>query len=195
MLTIAVAGVILAIGVPNLRQFILNNRMTGVANDLLAATHMARTESIKRHAQMVMCFTSDATAATPVCDGDGRQGWVVFVDDNDPAVAEATDNNGAIDAAGEAILARHGPIADGISVQSSLPAGNGGYVAYNAAGFLRPIGALGAGVVSLVLCDSRGNSAAYGAANSTARGFVLSQTGRPSITRVVANIATLGGCP
>lgn len=192
MLTIGVAGAILAIGVPNLRQFILNNRMTGVANDLLAATHMARTESIKRHAQTVMCFTSDATANTPVCDGDGRQGWVVFVDDSDPTVAAATDNNGAVDA-NEPILARHGPIASGIAVRS-FPLGNGNYLAYNAAGFLRPIGALGANLGSVVLCDARGNSAAYGAANSTARGFVLSQTGRPSVTRVVANITTLGGC-
>lgn len=192
MLTIAVAGAILAIGVPNLRQFILNNRMTGAANDLLAATHLARTESIKRHAQTVMCFSSDPNAATPVCDGDGRQGWVVFVDDSDPAVAAATDNNGAVDA-GEEVLRRHGAIANGVGVRS-FPAGNGGYLAYNAAGFMREIGALGADFGSLVLCDSRGNSAAYGAANSTARGFVLSQTGRPSVTRVVADISTLGGC-
>jgi len=192
MLVIAIAALILGIGVPNLRQFILNNRMTGAANDLLAAVYLARTESIKRHSQTVMCFTSDPTAGAPACDGDGSQGWVVFVDDVDPAVVAATDSNGQIDA-GEAVLLRHEALANGISVRS-LPLGNRGYVAYNAAGFSRPIAAVGSDVDSLVLCDSRGNVATYGAANSTARGFVMSATGRPAVTRVVSDITSLGGC-
>lgn len=192
MLVVALAGVILAIGVPNLRQFMLNNRMTGAANDLLAAVYMARTESIKRHSQAVVCFTSDATAATPACDGDGRQGWIVFVDDADPNAAHANDNNGQADL-GEEILIRHGPLPGGVTVRSFPPA-NEGYVAYSPAGFSREIGAVGADLDALVLCDERGNSASYGPNNSTARGFILSPTGRPGVTRVVSRITELGGC-
>jgi type IV fimbrial biogenesis protein FimT len=192
MLVITIAAVILGLGVPNMRQFILNNRMTGAANDLLTAVHIARTESIKRHAQTVMCFSSDPARAQPPCDGNGTQGWVVFVDDIDPTVTAATDNNGQADA-GEAVLLRHGAIAAGITA-NSLPAGNKGYVAYSPAGFSRQIAAVGTRIDSLRLCDNRGNTAIYGNANSAARGFVISPTGRPSITRVVSEIATLGGC-
>lgn len=192
MLTIAVAAVVLGLGIPNLRQFIQNNRMTSVANDLITAAHVARTESIKQHAQTIMCFTTDATAAVPACAGDGTLGWVVFVDDANPSVTAATDNNGQADA-GEPVIVRHGPIPSGISV-TSLPSGNKGYVSYNPAGYRREISAIGSDLDSLVLCDSRGNTAVYGAANSAARGFALSATGRPSITRAVSEIDGLGGC-
>jgi type IV fimbrial biogenesis protein FimT len=193
MLTITVAGVILGFAIPSLRQFILNNRMTGTANDLLVAIHTARTESIKRHVQTVLCFTSNHEAAEPPCDGDGSQGWIVFVDDLDPAVAAVTDNNVQVDT-NEEVLLRHGPI-DGTISLGSAPVGNAGYLAYSAAGFSRPIGAVGTDLDSVVLCDDRGNVATYGAANSTARGLSISATGRPAVTRAVADITALGGCP
>lgn len=193
MLTVAIASVILGLGIPNLRQFILNSRMTGAANDLVIAFHTARTESIKRHVQTVLCFTSNHEAAQPPCDGDGSQGWVVFVDDLDPVAAAATDNNVQVDA-NEQVLLRHGPIDSTISINSA-PVGNAGYVAYNAAGFSRQIGAVGTDLESVVLCDHRGNAATYGPANSTARGLAISATGRPAVTRAVANITALGGCP
>lgn len=193
MLTITVAAVILGLAVPNMRQFLLNNRMTGAANDLLIAVHMARTEAIKRHVQTVMCFSSSPNDAQPPCDGNGTQGWVVFVDDIDPAVSESTDNNGEADA-GEVVLLRHSALPGGMSV-SSLPAGNMGYLAYNPSGFSRQITAVGTDLQSIRLCDARGNVATYGAANSTARALVISATGRPAITRVVSEITTLGGCP
>lgn len=193
MLVITIAAVILGLGIPNMRQFMLNNRMTGTANDLLVAVHNARTESIKRHVQTVMCFSSNPTAAQPPCDGDVSQGWVVFVDDLDPAVVAATDNNVQVDA-NEEVLLRHGAIDNSISVNSA-PAGNAGYVAYNAAGFSRQIGAVGTDVESLILCDSRGNVAVNGVANSAARGFSISATGRPAITRSVTDITALGDCP
>ena len=191
--TMAIAAIILAIAVPNFREFAANNRMTGTANDLLAATHAARTEAIKRHVQTVFCFANDPLGNAPECDGTPADGWIVFVDDADPAVTAAGDNNLEVDT-NEAILLRHGPMHDSVSVRSN-PSGNIGYVAYNAAGFLREIPTIGTAVDSLVLCDHRGNNALYGPAQSTARGFVVSPTGRPSVTRTVADITTLGGCP
>jgi len=196
MLAITVAAVILGIGAPNMRQFILNNRMTGAANDLLAAIYAARTESVKRHAQVVMCFASDPHAATPACDGTPTQGWVVFVDDKDPTAAEATDNNGVIDE-DEPILLRHEALPASIQAKSK-PDGNKGYVAFNAAGFSRKIASVGDGLAGIVMCDQRGNVAVYGNANSAARGLLVSQTGRPKVTRSVSDISTnanLAGCP
>lgn len=196
MFVVTVAAVILGVGVPNMRQFILNNRMTGAANDLLAAIYTARSESVKRHAQVVMCFASNPLAATPTCDGTPTQGWVVFVDDKNPTVADATDNNGVIDA-DEPILLRHEALPATIQAKSK-PDGNKGYVAFNAAGFARKIASVGDGLAGVVMCDQRGNVAVYGNENSAARGVLVSQTGRPKVTRSVSDISTnvnLAGCP
>jgi type IV fimbrial biogenesis protein FimT len=193
MLTLAVAAVILGLAIPNMRQFILNNRMTSAANDLLIAVHTARTEAIKRQSPSVMCFTADSAAAQPVCNGNGTQGWIVFIDDLDPTVVAGTDNNGQVDA-NEEVLVRHGPAGTGITF-TSLPAGNAGYVAFNAAGFGREVAALGSDVASVALCDYRGNVQLGGPLYSAARAFKVSATGRPSVTRSVADVTGIGGCP
>jgi prepilin-type N-terminal cleavage/methylation domain-containing protein len=192
MLVVTLAAIILGLGVPSYRQFTLNNRMTGAANDLLAATHLARTEAIKRHAPVIMCLVSNPDAAAPACNGDGSQGWVVFADASTPP-APTTDNNGLVDGT-EPVLVRHGPISDAITVRS-FPDPNGNYVAYSAAGFRRNnVGALGISTNAFVLCDDRGNTAVYGPAQSAARAFLIGATGRPSITRSVTDITAAGGC-
>ena len=183
----------------SMRQFMLNNRMTGAANDLLTAIYTARSESVKRHTQVVLCFSTNPLAmppATPNCNGNGTQGWVVFVDDSNPAVAAGTDNNGIADA-DEPVLLRHGALPATISTKSK-PNGNKGYIAFNAAGFTRKIASVGESLAGVVMCDSRGNVAVHGDANSAARGLLISQTGRPKVTRLVTEISTdvnLDGCP
>lgn len=196
MLVVALAAVILGIGAPNFRQFLLNNRMTGAANDMLAAIHTARSEAIKRHQQVVMCFSANPTANVPACAGDGTQGWIVWVDDRDPATPEANDNNG-VPNADEPIIVRHNAIP--VSIQTrSTPAGNAGYVAFNTAGFSRQIAALGTRINGVVLCDDRGNTAVGGSDLSAARGLIVSPTGRPRVTRFKTEIdadVSLGACP
>jgi type IV fimbrial biogenesis protein FimT len=186
MLVLAIAGVMFGLAIPSMRQFIWNNRMTSSANDLLTAVYRARSESVKRHTQSILCFSSDSEAAQPACDGDGSQGWVVFAD---------TNANGAADA-GEEVVLRHGPIPDTITL-TAKPDDNAGYLAFNTAGFARDI-ALGTDLGGVVLCDKRGNVATTGPNYSAARGLLISPTGRPKVTRVVATIqndANLGGCP
>jgi type IV fimbrial biogenesis protein FimT len=196
MLVITIAAVILGVGVPNLRQFIWNNRLTAAANDLMTAVHTARTESVKRHAPVVMCFSSAPLAASPACDGTASQGWIVFIDDKNSDISDATDNNGVLDA-DEPIVLRHGALPDTLRVRTK-PDGNKGYVGFTSAGFARKLASVGESVGGIVVCDSRGNVALYGPGNSTARGILISPTGRPRVTRSVNEIAadvSLGGCP
>jgi type IV fimbrial biogenesis protein FimT len=186
MLVLAIAGVIFGLAIPNMRDFMWNSRMTSAANDLLTAVYRARSESVKRHGQTVLCFSADSAAATPACDGNGTQGWVVFAD---------TDGDGTADA-GEEVVLRHGPLPSTISVFSK-PNGNAGYVAFNNAGFARNIG-LGSALAGVVMCDKRGNKATTGPEYSAARGVTISATGRPRVTRSVNTIKTdanLGDCP
>ena len=186
MLVLAIAGVLFALAIPSMRQFVWNSRMTSSANDLLTAVYRARSESVKRHTQTVLCFTADSEAEEPECDGDGTQGWVVFAD---------TNSDGAADP-GEEVVVRHGPLPDTIRLKT-MPSGNAGYVAFNAAGFARDIG-LGTDLAGIVMCDQRGNTATTGPEYSAARGVLISPTGRPQVTRAVEMIAdneNLGGCP
>jgi type IV fimbrial biogenesis protein FimT len=184
MMVLAIAGVMVALAVPSMGEFMANNRMTANANDLLTAVYRARSESVKRHAQTIMCFTADFAAKEPKCDGDGSTGWVVFAD---------TDASGDVND-DEEVLLRHGPIPNTMSL-ASLPDDNAGYVAFNNAGFARNI-ALGQAVLGVVMCDDRGNkTTGSGPDYSAARGVTISPTGRPKVTRNVDTIETLGGCP
>jgi type IV fimbrial biogenesis protein FimT len=190
MLTITVAAVILGVGIPNLTQFIRNNRMTSAANDVLAALHMARTEAVKRRAWTVMCMSANPNDATPTCTAGGR-GWVVFIDDADPTAPDANDANLVVNN-GEEVLLRHDTPPDTITLLTA-PNGNSGYIAFTASGFSRAVAA-GTPLRSIRMCDSRGNVAVYGADNSAARAITISQTGRPQVTRLVADITAVGGC-
>lgn len=194
MLAITVGGIVLALGVPMFQNFVQNSRLTGVANELLSATYMARTEAIKRRATTVLCMSSNPTDEVPVCDGDGTQGWVVFVDDATPDVIDGEERNGAVDT-GEVVVLRHTALHDTVTT-GLLPAGTGAYVSFSPAGMSRGIGALGTPMTSLLLCDARGNQIIDGDDQSAARGLVFSPIGRPRVTRSYAEIeGTLGGCP
>jgi len=190
MLTVTVAGIILGLGIPNMTQFIRNSRMTASANDMLAALHMARTEAVKRRAWTVMCMSADPNATTPTCTAAGT-GWIVFVDDADPAASNANDGNLVVDA-DEDILLRHETAPATITLRTA-PNANRGYIAFTSSGFSRAVAA-GTPLRSIRLCDSRGNTAIYGADNSAARAITISQTGRPQVTRLVDDITALGGC-
>lgn len=198
MLVLAIAGVLVGIGIPSLTQFVRANQMTSAANDMLTAVHLARAEAVKRRLPTEMCFSADPSAATPACDGNGTQGWVVWVDDANPDVVDATnDGNGAVNT-NEPILLRHTALPGNVRIVSK-PSGNAGFVAFMDTGFVKVAANDLAGVV---FCDAKkGNSAEYGPNNSTARGMLISAVGRPSITRVVntittdANLLNNGSCP
>lgn len=88
LVTFAVVGIIAAIGVPSLRGFIVSNRLTGYANDLLAAISLARSESIRRGQRVVLCPIAAAEGGTPDTSAcvdpvaDSWAGWMIFADVN-----------------------------------------------------------------------------------------------------------------
>lgn len=55
MITIAILAIIAAIAVPEMRQLIVNHRVTSQTNELVAALNFARSEAIKRGADVMMC--------------------------------------------------------------------------------------------------------------------------------------------
>src|SRR5690606_20241281 len=82
MVTLAVAGVLAAVAIPNMRYFIPNNRWTAATNDLIRASQIARSETIKRQRPVVVCARAAPAAAPPTCSYGEVRGWVVFENAN-----------------------------------------------------------------------------------------------------------------
>jgi type IV fimbrial biogenesis protein FimT len=184
MLTLAVVGVIVALAIPNFREFILNSRLTGAANDLLASTQLARSEAIKRQRTVALCASPNPTAGVPTCDVAFR-GWVVWVD---------TNNDGVI-APGEAVVGRH----DTLDPTLRLLSNGGGLVSYQSSGFSQPTVAGVAATTHVLICDERGELPPVGNAYRSKRALFLSASGRPSVLRTQDDFLLLPGadgiCP
>jgi type IV fimbrial biogenesis protein FimT len=78
LITIVVLTILLAAGAPAFMDFIKNNRVTAQTNDLVSAIQLARSEALKRGANMVVC----ASNVPATCTGKDTwtDGWIVFSD-------------------------------------------------------------------------------------------------------------------
>jgi type IV fimbrial biogenesis protein FimT len=185
MVVLAIAGVLMAVGIPAMGDFIRNSRITGAANDIMAGLHFTRSEAIKRRLPVTLCTSDAPLAAPPDCsDAAAPWGWIAFVD---------TDQSGTFDSASEVLLQQHAPVNELISVGSSVDPFT---ITYLLNGF-----ALNPNESQLVLCDDRGNEGSAGELSS-ARGILISVTGRAGVTRDPGEIQALvddigsdvGGC-
>lgn len=179
MVVLTVAGLLLGIGVPAMGDFIRNARITGAANDVMAALHFARSEAIKRRQPVSLCSSANSQVAEPTCAATSQLlGWIVFVD---------TNQSGSRDA-GEAVLLQREALPATITAQASA---NPLSVTYLDNGF-----ALNAAASQLAICDQRGNVASVGEL-SAARGILISATGRAGVTRarneIQVLVAAIGG--
>lgn len=108
LVTVTVAGLLLAIAVPNFVSLSTRNRLTTYTNDITSAINYARSEAIRRGLPISICASNTGTS----CAGTWSNGWIVFVNtDNDsPAVVDA----------GETVLATHDALRSDYSLASSV---------------------------------------------------------------------------
>lgn len=187
LITVMIVGVVLSFGIPNMREFNQNGRMTGAANDLHSSFHLARSESSRAKTNITICPSTNATAVTANCGGTWDQGFIVFVDED-----------GDLNRSGvtETVLRSHGPIAAGLTF---AVANDATYFSYSSTGLGRPNVGGNTAVSQVVMCDQRGNVRAAGGA-SAARLFVATPLGRATIFRdetLIDNALTLmaKSCP
>ena len=166
LITVLIVGVILAMGIPNLRQFTQNSRMTSAANDLLSSFHLARSEASRAKSNITIC-ASEKPMTAPACDGTWDKGHIVFVDtDGDISLGPT-----------ETVLRANLTQKD---VMLAV-AGDATYFSYAATGLGRSFGTQSP-VSQIVMCDERGNVTAAGG-NSAARLLNATPLGRASILR------------
>jgi len=80
MITIAVAAVILTLGVPSFLGLLERNQLTTNINRFISSLALARSEAIKRNQRVVVCPSSDGSACSNT--GGYDNGWIIFVDAN-----------------------------------------------------------------------------------------------------------------
>jgi type IV fimbrial biogenesis protein FimT len=188
LVALAVAGVLLGLGIPNFMEFQRNGAMTAAANDLVTGALLARSEASKLQAAapVVLCLSSNPLDEMPTCDtaavaDTGDRGFIVWVD---------ADSELDYDA-GETMLMRSAAPGGAIRVSSNCP-----YVAYGQNGFSRQVaGACFPTLRSFLYCDDRGRRITSGTLSS-ARVVLLDKLGRPQVlTELAAVTARIGSSP
>ncbi|MEM1081556.1 MAG: GspH/FimT family pseudopilin [Pseudomonadota bacterium] len=76
IITILVAAILMTLAVPSFRAAIQNNRLTGEANEIIAAFQFARSEALKRGAPVQVCSSSNGIS----CGGNWNQGWIALAE-------------------------------------------------------------------------------------------------------------------
>lgn len=177
LITVLIVGVILAVGVPNLRQFTQNNRMTATANDLLSAFHLARTEASRAKSNITICASANSMEPAADCGGTWDQGFIVFID---------TNGDLARSGAGETILRAQPAATNGVAF---VVADDARYFSYAPTGLGRQNVGGAPAISQVVLCDDRGNITAAGG-SSAARLLIATPLGRATVLRDKAQIET-----
>lgn len=159
MIVITVLAIVLAVGVPGMRELVLNNRQVSAINELVTALQLARSEAITRNvaapAGVSVCASNDGET----CSGTWTDGWIVFTDSD-------TTSGAALEA--DALL-RSTDAPPGLTITSP---GFAGVIIYRRDG--RALDA-----VDFQFCDSRGAS--------KARVVQLGLSGRPAVSRYRAD--------
>lgn len=96
MVTLVVLGFILALGLPNLREFMIRNQAVAVTSEFSSDIARARLEAISRNNCVTICMSGNTanalTGGTPTCaaaGSDWQAGWIIF---SNPSCS-STQNN------------------------------------------------------------------------------------------------------
>ncbi len=105
LMAVVVLAILVGLGAPQMMPLVHSSRLAATSNELVAAVHLARAETVRRNRPVVLCRSADqATCAT----GGLWPGWLLFVD---------TDGDGVLDA-GEDIV-RTGAVEAGLALRAS----------------------------------------------------------------------------
>jgi len=73
LVTLSIAAIMVTLAVPSFQSFLQQSRLTGHTNDLVLELASARSEAVKRGANVTVCASSDLAT----CTGTWQQGWIV----------------------------------------------------------------------------------------------------------------------
>jgi type IV fimbrial biogenesis protein FimT len=77
MVTVSLAAILMAIGIPMLRDSVANNRLTAQTNEMIAAITLARSQAITLNQRITFCRTGSEAATTCSGSAGNWQFWLV----------------------------------------------------------------------------------------------------------------------
>ena len=81
IVTVAIAGLIMAFAIPEMGTFVKNERLVTQINTLVSHLAYARSEAVLRRQQVILCASDDSASTTPSCAGTNwAAGWILYVD-------------------------------------------------------------------------------------------------------------------
>jgi type IV fimbrial biogenesis protein FimT len=180
LVTLAIAGVLLGLGVPAFRDFMRNGRLTGAANELLITMVTARNEAVRRQVVVSVCPSPTPDVAAAVCAGSATQGYIAFIDTNSNCIRDGAE------------LADANNVVSNVVFHSLVTSTkNGTCVSYAASGFRRT--GAGPNTMHALFCDVRGNNPTFPSSTiSFARGLEVLPTGRATVSRLYAELTAWG---
>lgn len=136
LVVLAVASILLSVGIPSFRSVIMDNRMSDQSNAFMSSVNAARSAAVRYQRDATICPMLDYGNVLPDCEAttDWSNGWMVWVDRNRDGIPDA-----------EEIVAVHEPMHDSLTFQSI----DSTEITYDARGFLTE------GSDDLLLCDDR----------------------------------------
>lgn len=78
MVVISIVAILAAIAIPSFTGSLLSGKLRAYANNLVASSHLARGEAIKRNAVVRLCSSNNGTT----CSGAWKDGWIVLSESN-----------------------------------------------------------------------------------------------------------------
>ena len=82
MITVAVLGVLMGVGVPAMQSLMQNSRLTTQINLLSTSLALARSEAIKLNQRVLVCVSDSGTDCADGSTMTWDSGWITFVDRN-----------------------------------------------------------------------------------------------------------------
>lgn len=163
LVALTLVVIVMSIAIPSFTNTIKNQRLVTSANELLVSLSLARSTAITTRAPVVICRSSNATQAAPVCGaGSGwHEGWFVFSDNN---------ANGVFDALEEQLWEQHGPLPRDVTVN----VGGNAEVAVR----FRALGTVPGFNTTFQVCDDRKSDSQF---QSNMRQVVLAFSGRAQV--------------
>lgn len=160
MTVLAVTGIVTG-GAPAMQNLVHEQRLVAHVNQLFGDLQLARSEAIKRAAQVTLCKSNNGATCSNAALW--REGWIVFLDAN---------GNEAVDA-GETIVRVGQALPGGITLRYGT---SYRYVYYKPDGSAWPN-------ATFTFCDPRGAS--------DARAILVTQAGRARISDKASDGSTL----